>query len=653
MMKMITKILKFRSIRWKLFIAVSLPLFVVAFLILGMVFYDFRKSAFEGMSHYMEELATLYAEKFDANFSSAVRTAEATALFLSVGETVSEKDLYRLLHNNVEKNPAIYGSSIAFEENSFQIGKKLFAPYVHKVISTADASSYIENKNFLQEEDIAQKNPEYRNSRWYRLPQKTGKGYWTEPYFDVRAGNALICTYSVPVFSRGKFQGIVSVDIRIQDLQRLINKNSFVRENTFAILSREGRFIRHPDPKLNVQETVSSAAIKYHRPELVMLGHKMMAGEKGVVLMKGVLDSRRAILFYAPIPSTGWSFAAIVPENEVMLPVWKKLSKFGLSMVAAFILIVVMLFRISSRITKPVTDLAAAIPRIGKGNFNIVLKERFGRDELSELTESFNKMAHDLQVYTESLVRETGTRQRMEGELQLARNIQLSLFPKAFPGAMELDFFAENRPAHFVAGDFYDFFFVGRETFIFSIADVSGKGISAAMFMVMVHTLLRKLVASGRPPSEVMDEINRFLLEKNETGMFVTMFLGYYDTRKGTIQYANAGHLQPYCLNKEGQLRKFGVVTGVPLGISDELKIGQEKERLSVGETLILFTDGFPEARTSSGEFLNEERFQGLLKGHSHVSARELGEDIFRRATDFQQKQLADDLTLLVLRRLN
>ena len=648
-----TKILKFHSIRWKLFIAVSLPLFIVAFLILGMVFSDFRKSAFEGMSRYMEELATLYAEKFDANFSSAVRAAETIAVYLSGDGTISEKDLYRFLRNTVENNPAIYGASVAFEENAFQGREKLFAPYVHRDISATLTVFQSDGRNSLREEDLAQKNPDYRDSGWYRLPKKTGKVYWTEPYFGPRSENALICTYSVPVSFHGKFQGIVSVDIRVQDLQKLINRNSFVRENTFAILSREGRFIRHPDPRLNIQETISSAAIKYHRPELVKLGHKMMTGEKGVMFMKGVLDSRRTILFYAPIPSTGWSFAAMVPEGEFMLPVWKKLSKLGLSMVAGFILIVVMLFRISSRITRPVTDLAAAIPNIGKGNFNIVLKERFGRDELSELTESFNKMAHDLQVYAESLVRETGTRQRMEGELQLARNIQLSLFPKAFPGAMEFDFFAANQPAYYVAGDFYDFFFSGEETFIFSIADVSGKGISAAMFMVMAHTLLRKLAASGRPPSEVMNEINRFLLEKNETGMFVTMFLGYYDIKKGTVRYANAGHPRPFCMNREGSLRKFGVVTGTPLGISDSSGYEEKKEILRINEMLVLYTDGFTEARTPTGEFLNEKRFQDFVKDQSQMSPKRLSEVLFQRVTHFQQKKLADDLTLLVLSRLH
>jgi len=250
------------------------------------------------------------------------------------------------------------------------------------------------------------------------------------------------------------------------------------------------------------------------------------------------------------------------------------------------------------------------------------------------------------------LVRETSARQRMEGELQLARNIQLSLFPKTFPGAMEFDLFAENRPAYFVAGDFFDFFFVGKDTFVFSIADVSGKGISAAMFMVMAHTLLRKLAVSGKPPAEVMDEINRFLFVKNETGMFVTMFLGYYDIKKGILRYANAGHPQPFCMNREGSLRRFGEVTGAPLGISDTIGYEEKKETLKINETLILYTDGFPEARTSAGEFLNGKRFQNFIAGQAQMPVKELGETLFQKVASFQQERLADDLTLLILRKL-
>jgi sigma-B regulation protein RsbU (phosphoserine phosphatase) len=650
-MKKMTKILKFHSIRWKLFLAVSIPLFVVYFLILGMVFYDLRKSSFEGLNRYMEELATLYAEKFDANFFSVVRTAEMAAGFLSRRKDISREVLYQFLRSNIENNTALYGASIALEENAFLSGEKAFAITVHRVLHEVEDPAQRSGKALFQELDISQ-GFDYRNSDWYRVPQKTGRSHWTEPYLNRKDGGTLLCTYSVPVLDHGKFQGVVSVDIRIQDLRKLITGNSFVRENASVILSREGRFIWHPDPKLNIQETIFSSAKKYRRPELVVLGRKIMTGGKGAVMMKGIMDSQRVILFYAPIPSMGWSFVSITPERQVMLPVWQKMAKFGLSMVAGFILIIIMLFRISLRITKPITDLAAAIPNIGQGNFDIVLKERFGRDELSELTESFNKMAHDLQAHTEALVRETGTRQRMEGELQLARDIQLSLFPKAFPGAMEFDLFAENRPAYFVAGDFYDFFFAGKDAFVFSVADVSGKGISAAMFMVMAHTLLRKLAVSGRSPAEVLEEINNFLFKKNETGMFVTMFLGYYDIGSGTVLYANAGHPRPFCANRDREPRQFGIVTGPPLGISEAIPYSEEKEPLKIGETLVLYTDGFTEARTPSGEFLNEKRFQDLLRNNSQISARKFGEDIFQSVADFQQKKLADDLTLLILKRL-
>jgi len=631
---------KFRSIRWKLFLAVAIPLFIVYFLILGMAFFDLRRTAFDGMNRYMEELATLYAEKFDACFSEAARTAEQTAAFLNEKEDRSQEMLFRFLHNNVSGNPVLYGSLIVYDPEK----AKKVCPYVYR----GNAGGH----DLLNEIDFTQVKANYQDQDWYQQAKRSGKGHWTEPYLGGRDGKTILLTYATPFFDQGQSHGVATVDIRVEDLQKLVGKGGFVHKNSFAIISQEGRFIRHPDPKVRLRETLISAAKKFHRSEFLSLGQKMMAGEKGALSVKGFQGPGKTILFYAPIPSTGWSFASAVSENEVMSPVWKKLIKFGLSMVMGFILIVFMLLRLSSKITQPVMDLVAAVPKIGQGDFDVIVKERFGRDEMSELTESFNKMAHDLQTHTRELLRETGVRQRMEGELQLARNIQMSLLPKIFPVGKEFDLFAENRPAYYVAGDFYDFFFVGKETLVFSIADVSGKGISAAMFMVMVHTLLRKLAVLRNPPSEVMDEINRFLLEKNEGGMFVTMFLGYYNIQKGTLQYVNAGHPRPYCLGKEGRLRNFGVVTGTPLGISDAFHYEEKKEMLEVKETLVLFTDGFPEARTPDGEFFNERRFQAFVQEQSGLSAERLGGILFQKVTNFQREKLADDLTLLVLKRL-
>ena len=646
---------KYRSIRWELCLTVGIPLLAVYLMVLGMAYYGFRKHAYEGMSNYMTEHATLYAERFDEAFSVAAQVAKTTASFLNGEAVVSEKEIYRLLHDNVSENPFIYGSAVAFEENAFDPTKKLFGPYVCRKTSNTDVTFQNQtagkNVDLFREIDIAKDAYDYRQWDWYLLPKKKMAPVWTEPYFDKGAGNIIMCTFSAPFFENGKFEGVVTVDVRVQDLHRLINKDSLVNQDTFVIISREGRYISHPNPEYIMKETIFSNAEKIKRPELKTLGHKMTAGEKGIVLIKDFHGSKKMFLFYAPIPSTGWSFAATVSEDEVMRPVWKQLARFGASMCAGFLLMVILLLIISARIAKPVIKLASAAQKLGTGDFNGSLEEGYGQNEIGNLAESFKKMTRDLKNYMEALTRETAIRQRVESELQLARNIQLSLLPKTFPDRKEFDLYGKNDAAQFVAGDFFDYFFVGEDTLAFAIADVSGKGISAAMFMVITRTLLRNLASQKKPPAEVLDRINQLLLEENESGMFVTMFFSYCDIKTGEIWYANAGHQQPFCMSRERVTRKFGVVTGPPLGIAGSIKYEMKKEILEPGEALILYTDGFTEARAPSGEFLQEERFQGLLRDNMQDPMKNFCEKVFQRTVDFQHHKLSDDLTLLVLKR--
>jgi sigma-B regulation protein RsbU (phosphoserine phosphatase) len=503
----------------------------------------------------------------------------------------------------------------------------------------------------LHEVDIAKDAYDYRPWDWYRLPKEKRAPVWTEPYFDEGAGNIIMCTFSAPFFGNGKFKGVVTVDVRVQDLHKLITADRLVSQNTFVILSREGRYISHPNPEYIMKETVFSNAEKVSRPELIDLGHKMTAGEKGVALIKDFQGTKKIFVFYAPISSTGWSFAATVPEDEVMRPVWQLLAKFAAGMFVGLVLMVILLLVRSARIAKPVIKLASAAQKLGTGDFNVSFEENYGKNEIGNLAESFKKMARDLKNYTEALTRETAIRQRVESELQLARNIQLSLLPKTFPDRKEFDLYGKNDAAQFVAGDFFDYFFVEEDTLAFAIADVSGKGISAAMVMVITRTLLRNLAFQKKPPAEVLDRINQLLLEENESGMFVTMFFSYCNIKTGEIWYSNAGHQQPFCMSKERTTRKFGIVTGPPLGIAGSVKYEMKKEILGLGEALILYTDGFTEARAPSGEFLQEERFQGLLRDNMQDPMKKFCEKVFQHTVDFQHHKLSDDLTLLVLKR--
>ena len=650
---------KFRSIRWQLCLAVGIPLIAVYLMVLGLAYYEIRKHAYESMDDHMTAQATLYAEKFNKAFSVTAQVAKTTASFLNGQTAVPEHEIYRLLRDNVSQNPFIYGSAIAFAENAFSPEKKLFSPYVCRISSEmnepTENSSPGNEAALYREIDIAKDAYDYREWDWYRQPQKSGAAIWTEPYFDEGAGNIAMCTFSTPFFEDGKFIGVVTADIHIQNLQKFIRKDTLIDPNAFVIISHEGRYITHPDSSYIMKETIFSNAQKIHKPELAALGRKMTAGEKGVVLMKDFNGFKKIFFFYAPITSTGWSFAATVPEDEIMRPVWQQLTRLGLSMFVGLLLIVILLLVISAKITRPAIKLSSVAKELGDGNFDVPFEENYGTNEIGLLAGSFKQMVLGIKEHIAALAHETAKRQRVESELQVARDIQLSLLPKIFPlfpNRKEFDLYGKNGPARFVAGDFFDFFFVDKDTLAFTIADVSGKGIPAAMFMVITRTLIRNIATSGKSPSETLEATSRILFDGNERGMFVTLFLGYYDLQSGTVRYANAGHHLPYCVDQSGGIRKYGTINGTILGIAEDLKYETATETLKLGETLVLFTDGFPEARTPSGEFLNDDRFLSMLKAHTQEPVTDLCEKVFQEAMDFQQLQPSDDLTILALRRL-
>lgn len=650
---------KYCSIRWKLFFAVGIPLLLVCLSVFGIGYYDLRKDAYEDIHIFMTRVATGYADRFDATFRVAAQTARTALTFLTVDQNVDERMIYQLLRQNVSQNPFIYGSAAAFEEGAFQPGKKLFCPYVYRGKTGPKETLKDQGRELdgdgLYEIDIARDAYDYRQSDWYRLAKESGKAFWTEPYFDEGAGNVIMVTYSAPFFKNSTFRGVVTVDIRVDDLRKLIYKEKLADPDAFVITSREGRYIWHPIPDYIMRETVFSGAEKRGRTDLISLGKAIISGEKGSSLVKDFKGRKKMFIFYAPIPSTGWSFAATVPEATVMGPMLLQLAKVGGILAAGLLLILALLLFLSRRITRPVREFAALAKEIGEGHFETPFKEDFAADEIGDLAESFKKMVRGLKDYMEALTRETAKRQQVESELQIARDIQLSLLPKIFPPfpeRKEFDLYGKNGPARFVAGDFFDFFFIDGKTLVFTIADVSGKGIPAAMFMVITRTLIRNIAEAGKPPAEVLNEANKLLFENNERGMFVTLFLGYYDIQNGKVWYVNAGHHQPYCMDRSGTVRKFGRVTGTILGISADTKYEDAHEVLNPGETLILYTDGFPEARTPSGEFLNEKRFRALLEGHADEPVMDLCDRVFQNVMDFQEQKPADDLTILGLKRL-
>ncbi|MGP1609682.1 MAG: PP2C family protein-serine/threonine phosphatase, partial [Burkholderiales bacterium] len=192
---------------------------------------------------------------------------------------------------------------------------------------------------------------------------------------------------------------------------------------------------------------------------------------------------------------------------------------------------------------------------------------------------------------------------------------------------------------------------VNPQTLVIVIADVSGKGMSAALVMAVCRTILRDLAQSGKSPSDILRETNERLRDNQKGAAFVTIFLGSYNVTTGNMVYANGGHVPPFLISTTGEVSTVGAATGTIVGMLEHQEYRNAELHLQQGETLLLYTDGFPEARSKNGEFFGPVRIRSFLEKHTASSPLVICEAALREINAFQNSHLADDITLLALRR--
>jgi len=241
----------------------------------------------------------------------------------------------------------------------------------------------------------------------------------------------------------------------------------------------------------------------------------------------------------------------------------------------------------------------------------------------------------------------------IQQDLQTAREIQLAILPKTFPpfpGRTEFSIYASMIAAKEVGGDFFDFFMIDHERLGFVIGDVSGKGVTAAIFMAVSRTLIRATGIKGVSTQECMNYVNRLLCSESVSCMFVTVFYGILNTANGEVEYVNAGHNPPYILSNNF-VQKVEMTGGTILGCMDDFSYGSKKIRLNPGDLLFLFTDGVTEAFNTREELYGDNRLVTFLEAHSSTPIEEIIKKSNQSVSDFSAGvPQSDDITLLAIR---
>jgi len=344
----------------------------------------------------------------------------------------------------------------------------------------------------------------------------------------------------------------------------------------------------------------------------------------------------------------GYRIVAVMPRNEAALSRNVSVGVTSAMQVVVFAALFIMIFLLVKKlVVRNIYHINDSLSAITAGKLDTVVNVR-SHVEFDDLSNDINSTVDTLKRYIADAAA------RMDAELAFAKAIQHSALPSVFPpypGRKEFDIHAAMFTAREVGGDFYDFYFVDEETLAFLIADVSGKGIPAAMFMMESKTLLKSFTESGMAIEQVFTLANEKLCEGNEAGMFVTAWMGLLNVKTGHVTFANAGHNPPLVKTGEGEFVYHKTRAGFVLAGMDGIRYRRFEMQLQPGDTIYLYTDGVTEATDAAEKLYGEERLRSLVNLHQGDSARNICEAVKADVDAFVgAAEQFDDITMLCLK---
>ena len=513
-----------------------------------------------------------------------------------------------------------------------------------------------------------------RQRGWFKNAKETGNLTWSEPYVDL-LGHGLMMTCSKPVYNPDRgWLWVIGADVTVETINRNIIGTQVGSTGYAMLIDQHGNVITRPglsSGDLRWDESfVTENLLESSNSDLVNVAREMTAGREGVATVR--FEGGDRFIAYAPVKNVNWSVGVVMPVEEVIAPaISTRASILGASeetaahitrqqevlrnvFTAAFLIllaVVVVLSLIFSRyLTRPLEELKRGSEAIGHGDLDHRVDVHTG-DEFEDLGISFNRMASDLKEHIRTLRLTTAEKERIQKELEIAKGIQQSFLPESAPAIPGIDLEGFNLPAAEVGGDFYDFIPVGSTSWGLVIADVSGKGVPAALFMALSRTLIRASAARNPDPVISIREANRSIYLDSKTSMFVTLFYAILDTRKRTLTFVNAGHNPPLLLHSGSDGTTLLKARGIALGVIDEVDLEPVTVQLAKGDVVVLYTDGVTEATDEENREYGIGRLSSVVSASRDLPAKDMISSIVSDINAFAgTRPQFDDITLMVLK---
>lgn len=482
---------------------------------------------------------------------------------------------------------------------------------------------------------------DYTSEEWFSCAMTGKKPCWSNPYFDANGGGVNMTTYSVPLLDAdSNVVAVVTSDLPLDWMDAKVSAIKPYKSAISTVLCPNGAVIGLGDTNL----LMAGRIMAEENDQVKEIVEQMRKGND--TMIKFMNGSSACFAVFAPL-SNGWSLSIVCSYYEVLA----RSSQMHLILIIIGLITLLVLFiicyRTIKRLTRPITELSVSALNMAKGNFNATLPEISSHDEMQQLRDAFAYMQTSLCNYISELKTTAAANNRMEGELTVARDIQLGMLSRDFPPQM----YALLEPAKEVGGDLYDFHLKGNYLY-FSVGDVSGKGAPAALLMAITQASLHFVSNRGMRLQDVMASVNHSICDANSNDMFVTLFIGRLDLATGELAYCNAGHNPIIIAPAQDEAYYLKAKPNLALGIFPDFAYEDEHMQLDGDAHLLLYTDGVTEAEQKDHSQYGDDRLLAFANNQalrdSGVSARQIAEQLYASVKQFTGDiPQNDDITIL------
>ena len=515
-----------------------------------------------------------------------------------------------------------------------------------------------------------------RERPWYVGAAQSNSIFFTDVLQDTFTGEIGI-TCTIPIRQNGRLVAVAAADMFLDQMAEAVSNSGDVVHYT-CIINNQGHVVFSPQNQgtLRARTAEEAADLRFsEQTDLAAFVRDALNGKTGVRELD--LDGDRVYLAGAPVETLGWAVVSLVDKAATERPAVMMQEQFdsalneatasynqGVARSKQTILILILLIlvlgsaaalTVSKRIVKPLETMTQKVRSLGGKNLQFMMEDDYRTgDEIEILAESFATLSTKTLQYVDQVQRVTAEKERIGAELTMANAIQRSQLPRLFPpfpNRHEFNLFATMKPAKEVGGDFYDFFMVDNDHVALVMADVSGKGVPAALFMMVTRMLIKSRIQSGESPSKALTNVNRQLCESNELGFFVTAWLAVLEISTGKGVAVNAGHEHPV-LRRSGE--KYELILyrhSLALAALDGVQFKQHEFQLCPGDSIFVYTDGVTEATSSEKELFGTERMLESLNKEPDAEPDEILANVMGDINRFMDgEDQFDDITMMCLK---